>query len=114
MTPPVPMSFADEAELLTQLRPGTDGLIIEDSGRAGLFLPSVWEEIPTARPFLTHLKLKAGMAANHFSPRFTAQRFRSIEVKGRMADHPPLAVLATTRDLLGWKPLRAATAAAGV
>ena len=114
LTPPVPMSFADEAELLTQLRPGTDGLIIEDSGRAGLFLPSVWEEIPTARPFLTHLKLKAGMAASHFSPRFTAQRFRSIEVKGRMADHPPLAVLTTTRDLLGWKPLRAATAAAAV
>jgi len=111
LTPPLPMTFANEADLLAQLRPGSDGLIIEDSGHAALFLPSVWEEIPMPRPFLTHLKLKAGMAANHFSPRFTARRFRSIEVKGRMADYPPMAVLSSTSDLLGWAPLRATTVA---
>ena len=106
LTPPVAMSFTGEADLLGQLRPGIDGLIIEDSGRAALFLPSVWEEIGQPRLFLTHLKLKAGMAANHFSRQFTARRFRSIEVKGRMADHPPLAVLARSSDVLGWAPLR--------
>jgi len=106
LTPPLPMTFAGEADLLAQLRAGIDGLIIEDTGRAALFLPSVWEEIRDPRTFLTHLKLKAGMAENHFSPRFTARRFRSIEVKGRMADHPPLAVLATASDMLGWAPLR--------
>ncbi|HUN43380.1 MAG TPA: AmmeMemoRadiSam system protein B [Acetobacteraceae bacterium] len=108
LTPPLPMTFADEADLLAQLQPGIDGLIIEDSGRSALFLPSVWGEIPMPRIFLTHLKLKSGMAANHFSPRFTARRFRSIEVKGRMADHPPLAVLLTASDLLAWSPMRAA------
>jgi MEMO1 family protein len=107
LTPPLPMTFADEADLLAQLSPGIDGLIIEDSGRAALFLPSVWEDIPTPRPFLSQLKLKAGMAANHFSPHFAARRFRSIEVKGRMAEHPPLGVLTTTRDVLGWTPLHA-------
>ena len=106
LTPPQPMTFADEADLLAQLRPGIDGLIIEDSGRSALFLPSVWEELPSPRPFLTHLKMKAGMAATHFSPCFAARRFRSIEVKGRMADHPPLAILSTTHDRLGWSPLR--------
>ena len=49
-----------------------------------LFLPSVWEELPDRRQFLTALKLKAGLAAEHFSPGFRAQRFRSIEVKGAM------------------------------
>ena len=44
-----PMTFADEADLLAQLRPGIDGLIIEDAGRAALFLPSVWEEIREPR-----------------------------------------------------------------
>ena len=68
LTPPSPMRFADEADLLAQLRPGVDGLIIEDLGRRSLFLPSVWEELPEPRQFLTALKLKAGLEAGHFSP----------------------------------------------
>jgi hypothetical protein len=84
LTPPEPMRFADEPGLLEQLRPGMDGLIIEELGRRSLFLPSVWEEISDPRQFLTLLKLKAGLAAGHFSPTFRAQRFRSIEVKGAM------------------------------
>jgi AmmeMemoRadiSam system protein B/AmmeMemoRadiSam system protein A len=84
LTPPTPMQFAGEADLLGQLRAGVDGLIIADAGRRSLFLPSVWTEIPQPRSFLTALKLKAGMPAGHFSPQFAAQRFRSIEVKGWM------------------------------
>ncbi len=84
LTPPTPMQFAGEADLLGQLRPGVDGLVIEDAGRRSLFLPSVWEEIPDRRHFLMALKMKAGLPADHFSPRFRAQRFRSIEVKGAM------------------------------
>jgi hypothetical protein len=84
LTPPEPLRFAGEADLLDQLRPGMDGLIIEELGRRSLFLPSVWDELPDPRQFLTLLKLKAGLAAGHFSPTFRAQRFRSIEVKGTM------------------------------
>jgi AmmeMemoRadiSam system protein B/AmmeMemoRadiSam system protein A len=84
LTPPSPIQFEDEADLLAQLRPGVDGLIIEDLGRRSLFLPSVWEELAERRRFLMALKLKAGLGVNHFSPRFRAQRFRSIEVKGEM------------------------------
>ncbi|HET6196538.1 MAG TPA: AmmeMemoRadiSam system protein A, partial [Acetobacteraceae bacterium] len=84
LTPPAPMHFDSETDLLAQLRPGVDGVMIEDLGRRALFLPSVWEEVPDRRQFLTHLKLKAGLAAGHFSAAFRAQRFRSIEVNGRM------------------------------
>jgi MEMO1 family protein len=84
LTPPEPMRFTGEADLLEQLRPGRDGLIVEDLGLRSLFLPSVWEEVPDRREFLMLLKLKAGLAAGHFSPTFRAQRFRSIEVKGAM------------------------------
>jgi AmmeMemoRadiSam system protein A len=84
LTPPIPMQFDGEADLLAQLQPRIDGLIIEDMGLRSLFLPSVWEEIPDKRHFMMALKMKAGMRADHFSPRFQAQRFRSIEVKGAM------------------------------
>ena len=82
LTPPVPMLIASEADLLTQLRPGVDGLIIEDHGRRALFLPSVWEELEDPQQFLMALRLKAGLPITHFSPELRAQRFRSIEVKG--------------------------------
>jgi MEMO1 family protein len=105
LTPPEPMQFADEADLLAQLRPRVDGLIIEDAGHRSLYLPSVWEEIPDRRYFLATLKLKAGLAATHFSPTFSAQRFRSIEVKGRMgADN---ALLAMRDERLSWTPVQA-------
>jgi AmmeMemoRadiSam system protein B/AmmeMemoRadiSam system protein A len=81
LTPPVPMHFADEADLLAQLRPGIDGLIIEDHGRRALFLPSVWEQLPDKRQFLGHLKSKAGMPPAHWSPTFAASRFLAVEVK---------------------------------
>jgi len=105
LTPPVAMSFTGEADLLTQLRPRIDGLIIRDAGRSSLFLPSVWEELPDRRQFLTHLKLKAGLAADHFSTGFTALRFRSIEVKGGMAEPAPL-VLPTPQARVVWSPAR--------
>lgn len=45
------IDFADEKELLTKIRPGVDGLIIRDGDRQGLFLPSVWEQLPAGRTF---------------------------------------------------------------
>jgi AmmeMemoRadiSam system protein A len=101
LTPPEPMRFSSEADLLAQLRPGVDGLIIEDQGRRSLFLPSVWEEIPKPRQFLGVLKLKAGLPAEHFSPEFRAQRFRSIEVKGAMGEGSGAVDVR-----LGWRVVR--------
>ena len=101
LTPPEPMRFSSESDLLAQLRPGVDGLIIEDLGLRSLFLPSVWEEIPEPRQFLAVLKLKAGLPAEHFSPEFRAQRFRSIEVKGAMGEGSGAVDVR-----LGWKVVR--------
>ena len=70
LTAPVPMAFADEADLLAQLRPGIDGLIIEDTGRAALFLPSVWEEMREPRQFLTRAEAEGGAAGGTFLPSF--------------------------------------------
>jgi len=80
LTPPIPMVFQDQEHMLAQLRPRVDGLIIEDGGRRALFLPSVWEQLPDKHQFLAHLKAKAGMAADHWSPGFKASRFQAVEI----------------------------------
>ena len=106
LTPPAPMRFTGEADLLAQPRPSVDGLIIEDAGRRSLFLPSVWEEVPDARQFLALLKLKAGLPADYFSPRLAASRFRTIEVKGAMSERVATVqeVLAARDARLAWTP----------
>lgn len=81
LTPQEPIRFADEADLLRQLRPRVDGLIIKDGRHGALFLPSVWEQLPEPRAFLAHLKQKAGLAIDHWSPTFQAWRFQAIEVQ---------------------------------
>ena len=80
LSPQSPMAFDDEADLLRQLRPGIDGLVIADGGRRALFLPSVWSQLPDPNVFLGHLKRKAGMAEDHWSSDFKAQRFIAEEI----------------------------------
>jgi len=75
LSPPEPMQFASEADLIARLRPGIDGLIIEDRGRRATFLPSVWQSLPQPELFLRHLKQKAGMRPDYWSERFKAYRY---------------------------------------
>jgi AmmeMemoRadiSam system protein A len=75
LTPSEAMVFADEQDLLRQIRAGVDGLIIEDAGRRGTFLPSVWESLPDKQDFLRHLKLKAGLAEDHWSDSIRVYRY---------------------------------------
>ncbi len=79
LSEPELMTFKDEDDLLSQLRPGVDGLVIEDRGHHALFLPAVWELLPDPDAFLGHLKAKAGLGANHWSDRFEASRFTATE-----------------------------------
>lgn len=57
----VPMTFTDENDLLRQLRPGVDGLVLEAGRCRGTFLPAVWQTLPDPRKFLEQLKVKAGL-----------------------------------------------------
>ncbi len=78
---PARLVFEDHADLIRQIKPGLDGLIIESgsgaSGRRGTFLPQVWESIPGAEEFIAQLKLKAGLPAD---TRTTACRFKRYRV----------------------------------
>jgi len=72
---PEAMEFSSEQDLLRQLRPGVDGLILEDCGRRGTFLPSVWESLPRPADFLRHLKLKAGLPEHYWSDTLRVWRY---------------------------------------
>mgnify|MGYP001813565510 FL=1 len=78
LTPARAMQFESEQDLIRQLRPGVDGLILTDAGRRGTFLPSVWEQLPEATDFLRHLKLKAGLPADHWSDGLRVERYTTI------------------------------------
>ncbi|MEJ1399443.1 MAG: AmmeMemoRadiSam system protein A [Candidatus Sedimenticola sp. (ex Thyasira tokunagai)] len=77
LTPSSPMTFTSEEDLLSQLQPGVDGLIMEDGLYRGTFLPSVWEQLPDPVDFLRHLKQKAGLSQNHWSDSLTVSRYRT-------------------------------------
>jgi uncharacterized protein len=75
LSPSEPMTFVSEADLLAQIRPGLDGLILSEGGARGTFLPSVWESLPRPRDFLNHLKRKAGLPADHWSDGLRVERY---------------------------------------
>jgi len=81
LSPSSAINFKSEEQLLSSLRPGVDGLIIEDGPMRALFLPQVWEQLPDPKDFLSHLKQKAGMGKTHFSPGLRALRFIVGEIK---------------------------------
>lgn len=75
LSPPVEMEFRDEADLLSQLRPSIDGVVLREGARRGTFLPSVWDSLPDRENFLAHLKLKAGLPADYWSDTLRAYRY---------------------------------------
>ncbi len=61
LSAPQELTFSSEEDLLGQLQPEVDGLILERAGQRGTFLPNVWEDLPDKRQFLRHLLGKAGL-----------------------------------------------------
>jgi len=81
LTPAEPVSFTSEQDLITQLQPGIDGLILEEGHRRGTFLPSVWEQLPEPEQFLRHLKQKAGLPPDHWSDSIRIFRYRTEMIR---------------------------------
>lgn len=82
--PLAPIPAQTEAELLAQLVPHVDGLLIADGYRRSVFLPQVWAQLPKPKDFLAALKRKGGFADDPSWPAgFSAQRFSVTEVPAR-------------------------------
>jgi AmmeMemoRadiSam system protein A len=81
LSEPQPMTFRDEQDLLEQIVPFSDGIIIKDKNRQAVYLPSVWEDLPDKAMFLNSLKIKAGLPPEHFSDTFEAYRFSTVYIE---------------------------------
>lgn len=75
LSPPERIFPADEAALMQLLRPGVDGVILEYGPHRSTFLPQVWEQLPEPALFLAHLKQKAGLPADFWSPEMRVSRY---------------------------------------
>ena len=78
LTKPAAMTFSSEEDLLNQIRPGVDGLILEHGFNRGTFLPSVWEQLPDVNDFFQHLKNKAGLAKDWWQDDVKMSRYETI------------------------------------
>ena len=76
LSPAEPMSFYSEEDLIRQLRPGIDGLIMQEGKQRGTFLPSVWESLTKPEDFLQQLKQKSGLASDYWSDSLKVLRYQ--------------------------------------
>lgn len=61
LTPSEPMAEQGLEEITAALVPGRDGLVLRDGERRAVFLPVVWESLPTSEAFVAALCRKAGI-----------------------------------------------------
>lgn len=74
------LSIASEQELLERIRPGVDGLVLAEGERRGTFLPAVWESLSQPVDFVSELKRKAGLPADHWSETLELWRYTTYAI----------------------------------
>lgn len=72
------IQFSSEQELLQQLVPGQDGLILTERQHRATFLPIVWEQLQDPKVFLNNLKQKAGLSEDYWSQTIKISRYSTI------------------------------------
>lgn len=75
LSAPEPIRYADEADLLAQLRPGIDGVLLQAPEHRSTFLPQVWDQLRTPAEFFGQLKVKAGLSTRDFDPAWRISRY---------------------------------------
>jgi AmmeMemoRadiSam system protein A len=74
------MPVRSQDDLLAQLRPGVDGLLLQDGALRATFLPSMWPRVRDARQFVSLLQHKAGMPRDYWSESTEAYRYTAEEI----------------------------------
>jgi len=80
LSPLEPVEFRSEEDLVHELRPGIDGLLLHDGVFRGTFLPTVWEGLSQPRQFLRELKRKAGLPPDYWSDNLEVWRYTTRSI----------------------------------
>ena len=70
-----PIHFGSEADALSQLRPGIDGVVFAFGHHRSTFLPQVWEQLPDPAAFMAQLKRKAGLSSTTWDAQVQLWRY---------------------------------------
>jgi AmmeMemoRadiSam system protein A len=81
LSQPKAMQFSSESDLLKQIIPFEDGLVLEEGRHRATFLPLVWEKLPNKADFLTELKSKAGLPRDYWSNRLSVSRYKTLIIE---------------------------------
>ena len=81
LTLPIPIEFISEKDLLSQLIPEVDGIILQSGLHKATFLPVVWEQLSKADDFINHLKIKAGLNKQAWPEDIKISRYQTISIK---------------------------------
>ena len=86
LSPAKAINVKGQAELLTLLKPGVDGLILSCKTQQATFLPSVWQQLPDPQQFVAQLKIKAGLKADFWSKDMRCFIYQSINFSEQSSD----------------------------
>jgi len=78
LSQPEPIGASTYGELLANLHPYDDGLILEENGHQATFLPKVWEQLPDPHRFVEQLLAKAGLSGDYWSDSIRFHRYHSM------------------------------------
>jgi len=83
LSPMEDLAVASRQELESKLRPGRDGLVLDDGYHRSTFLPSVWDSLPDPHSFVQHLLLKGGFPTDTWPPTMRVSRYAVTEIPSR-------------------------------
>lgn len=75
-----PLPVTSEDDLFAKLRPGLDGLLIEDGDHVATFLPAMWPRLSSPRTFVRALKDKAHLPPDYWSLTIRVFRYTAEEL----------------------------------
>ena len=74
------LALQSEQQLLDQLEPGRDGIVLTTGERTATFLPSVWRRFKEPETFIRQLKSEAGLADDYWERDLMIERFQVEEI----------------------------------
>ena len=75
------IQFSSLDDLLEQIIPNVDGLLLRSGEREGYLLPQAWQNAKDKKQFITNLKMNAGLSPTYWSDDIRIFKFRTVEVK---------------------------------